>query len=109
MRHNFLAYSDDIAQVMKAVRWLNEQLDKSQVLYYVNAVPSMAVALLSGDALGLLPCATGDATPELVECFKHEKLQHKLWLVASKESYSRPAVRKFMAFAGQYFSQKQNS
>ncbi|GAC18852.1 LysR family transcriptional regulator [Paraglaciecola arctica] len=100
--HNFLAYSDDIAQVMKAVRWLNEKLDKSKVLYYVNAVPSMAAALQSGDALGLLPCATGDATPDLVECFRHEKLKHKLWLVASKESYSRPAVKKFMAFAGQY-------
>jgi len=106
--HKFLAYSDDIAQVMKAVCWLNEKLDKSQVLYNVNAVSSMAAALQSGEALGLLPCVTGDATPDLIACFKHEKLQHKLWLVASEESYSRPAVRKFMAFSGQYFRQKEN-
>ena len=42
--------------------------------------------LQSGDPLGLLPCATGEATPDHVECFRFEKLQHKLWLVASKES-----------------------
>lgn len=103
--HKFLVYTEDIAEVMKAVRWLNDQIDASQVLYQVNAVPSMAAALQSGEALGLLPCVTGDAIPDLVPCFRHEKLQHTLWLVASRESYNRPTVRKFMAFAGQYFKQ----
>lgn len=101
--HKFLVYSEDIAQVMKAVRWLNDQLEPSQILYQANAVSSMAAALQSGEALGLLPCMTGDATPDLVQCFKDEALQHTLWLVASRESYGRPAVRKFMAFGGQYF------
>lgn len=104
--HKFLAYSDDIAQVMKAVSWLNKQLSEHQVSYYVNAVSSMAAALQSGEALGLLPCVTGESTPDLVPCFQHEKLQHKLWLVASQESYSRPEIKKFMAYAGQYFSEK---
>ncbi len=101
--HKFLTFSDDIAKVMKAVRWLNDQLDPSQVLYQINAVSSMAAALQSGDALGLLPCVTGDATPNLFRCFSHEELYHQLWLVASRDSYGRPAVRKFMAFAGGHF------
>lgn len=101
--HKFLMYSNDIANVMKAVRWMNDQLDPSQVLYEVNAVFSMAAALQSGAALGLLPCITGDSTPGLLRCFGHDELQHQLWLVASRDSYSRPAVRKFMAFAGDHF------
>ncbi len=101
--HKFLIYSEDIASVMKSVRWLNDQIDPSQVLYQVNAVSSMVAALQVGDALGLLPCVTGDATPDLVQCFKHEELHHKLWLIASRESYSRPAVKKFMAFASEHF------
>ncbi len=99
----FVIYSHEVARVMKAVDWLNHQLDAEDVLYQVNAVTSMAAALQSGAGLGLLPCVTGDATPDLVPCFRHEELQHTLWLVASKESYTRPAVRKFMAFAGEYF------
>lgn len=101
--HKFLTFSEEIANVMKAVRWLNEQLDSSQTLYQVNAVSSMAAALQSGDALGLLPRVTGDQTPGLIFCFGHEELQHQLWLIASRDSYARPTVRKFMAFAGEHF------
>lgn len=103
--HKFLVYSEEIALVMKAVRWMNAQLNPSQLLYQVNAVSSMAAALQSGEALGLLPCITGDATPELELCFQHPELRHSLWLVASKESYGRQSVRKLMAFAGRYFKQ----
>ena len=99
----FVIYSDDVARVMKAVDWLNKQLHADDVLYQVNAVTSMAAALQSGAGLGLLPCVTGDAIPNLVPCFRHADLQHTLWLIASKESYARPAVRKFMAFAGEQF------
>lgn len=103
--HKFLLFSEDIARVMKAVSWLNDQLDPSQILYEVNAVSSMVAALQSGEAIGMLPCVTGDATSDLVPCFRHEELYHTLWLVASRESYGRPTVRKFMAFAGQYYKQ----
>ncbi|MEX0319044.1 MAG: LysR family transcriptional regulator [Ruegeria sp.] len=101
--HKFLVYSNDVAKVMKAVDWLNLQLKDSQVLYQVNAVASMVAALQTGVGLGLLPCVTGDAHPDLVRCFQHDELHHTLWLVASQESYRRPAVRSFMAFAGQHF------
>ena len=101
--HKFLIFTDDVGRVMKAVYWLNQQLEPQNVLYQVNAVTSMVAALQSGAGLGLLPCVTGDATPDLVPCFRHEELYHTLWLVASKESYGRPAVRKFMAFAGEHF------
>lgn len=103
--HKFLVYSDDVARAMKAVNWLNQQFDPKNILYQVNAVTSMVAALQSGAGLGLLPCVTGDATPDLVPCFRHEELFHTLWLVASKEGYGRPAVRKFMAFAGTHFKQ----
>ena len=88
---------------MKAVDWLNLQLDENQILYQVNAVASMVAALQTGVGLGLLPCVTGDAHADLVRCFKHDELHHTLWLIASPESYRRPAVRRFMAFAGQHF------
>lgn len=101
--HRYLAYSDNVAEVMKAVDWFNEQLDPDDLLYQVNAVASMAAALQSGAGIGLLPCVTGDATPDLVQCFVHEELQHTLWLIASRDSYERPAVRKFMVFAGEYW------
>ena len=103
--HKFLVFSDDVARVMKAVSWLNLQLEENQVLYQINAVTSMVAALQTGVGLGLLPCVTGDAIPDLVPCFRHEELYHTLWLVASKESYGRPAVRRFMAFAGEHFKQ----
>ena len=99
----FVIFSNDVARGMKAVDWLNQQLDTGDILYQVNAVTSMVAALQSVAGLGLLPCVTGDATPDLVRCFHHEELYHTLWLVASKESYVRPAVRKFMAFAGEHF------
>ena len=101
--HKFLVYSEDIASVMKSVRLLNVQLDPSRVLYQVNAVSSMAAAIQSVDAVGLLPCVTGDATPDLVQWFRHEQLYYTLWLIASRESYGRPEVKKFMAFAGTHF------
>ncbi len=107
--HKFLIYSDDVARVMKAVGWLNRQLDPQNVLYQVNAVTSMVAALQSGTGLGLLPCVTGDASLGLVPCFRHEELYHTLWLVASQESYGRPAVRKFMAFAENHFKHTRNA
>lgn len=99
----FVIFSDDVARGMKAVDWLNQQLDPGEILYQVNAVTSMVAALQSCAGLGLLPCVTGDATPDLVRCFQHEELYHTLWLIASIESYMRPAVRKFMAFATEHF------
>ena len=101
--HKFLAYSDEVGQVMRAVNWLNAQMGEDQVLYQVNAVASMIAALQTSQALGLLPCVSADATADLVLCFRHEELYHTLWMVASNESYGRPAVRKFMAFAGEQF------
>lgn len=98
-RHKYLAYSDDVAYGMTAVEWLNVQMGPQNLLYQVNAVASMVAALQSGAGIGLLPCVTGDATPDLVQCFKHDELHHTLWLIASKESYERAAIRKFMAFA----------
>lgn len=104
--HRFLAFSNDVGRAMKAVGWFNSRLREEQVLYQVNAVPSMIAALQTGQAAGLLPCVSGDATVDLVCCFRHEELYHTLWLVASRESYSRPAVRKFMAFAGEQFARR---
>lgn len=101
--HKFLVFSDDVAKEMKAVEWLNQQLDPQYILYQVNAVTSMVAALQTDAGLGLLPCVTGDASAELVPCFRHDELYYTLWLIASKESYSRPTIRNFMAFAEEFF------
>lgn len=102
--HQFFTYTNSVGKVMKAVEWLNSRIDERQVLYQVNAVPSMIAALQTGQAIGLLPCVSGDATTDFVRCFRHEELYHSLWIIASRESYSRPAVRRFMAFAGEQFA-----
>jgi len=58
----------------------------------------MTGSLSAVGALGALPCKVGNETSDLVLCFVEEEMAHPLWIVASKEAYALPRVRKFMKF-----------
>ncbi len=103
--HKFILYNGRLAEAIGAARWLAEQVDEADRALQVNSVTGMVGSLRSGAGLGLLPCVTGDFEPDLVPCFRHEKLHHTLWVVASKEAYSQPPIRSFMKFVGENIPQ----
>ena len=94
-----------MAEAVGAARWLAEQVDEADRALQVNSVTGMVGSLRSGAGLGLLPCVAGDFEPDLVPCFRHEKLHHTLWVVASREAYSQPPIRSFMKFVGENIPQ----
>ncbi|WP_417526282.1 LysR family transcriptional regulator [Marinovum sp.] len=99
--HKFVLYNGRLAEVVGAARWLAEQIDEADRALQVNSVTGMIGSLRSNAGLGLLPCVAGDFEPDLVPCFRHEKLHHTLWVVASKEAYSQPPIRRLMKFVGE--------
>ena len=98
--HRFIVYSGPISDNLGAARWLLAQVGEDRVALRVNSVTGMIGSLRSGAGLGLLPCVTGDYEGDLVPCFRHEKLSHTLWIVASKDAYAQPRVRSFIKFVG---------
>lgn len=103
--HRFILYSGRLAEVIGAAHWLAGQIDEESRAFQVNSVIGMIGSLRSGAGLGLLPCVAGDFEPDLVPCFRHEKLHHTLWVVTSREAYSQPPIRKFMKFVGENIPQ----
>lgn len=103
--HKFILYSGRLGETIGAVRWMAEQIDAADRALQVNSVTGMIGSLRSGAGLGLLPCVAGDFEPDLVPCFRHERLTHTLWVVASKESYTQPSIRRFMKFVGENIPQ----
>ncbi|UOA20470.1 HTH-type transcriptional regulator PgrR (plasmid) [Sulfitobacter indolifex] len=99
--HKFILYNGRLAEVVSAARWLADKIDEANRALQVNSVTGMIGSLRSGAGLGLLPCVAGDFEPDLVPCFRHEKLQHTLWVVTSKEAYALPPIRSFMKFVGE--------
>jgi len=85
------------------LRFLAGYFHGSKVVQIVDSIVTMSASLQSAVAIGVLPCVEGDAAPDLVMCFTSKELQSGLWLVASKESYQEPRVRKFMKFVGENF------
>ena len=85
--------------------YVDQHLDKSKIVSTVDSVVSMAASLRTEEAVGALPCVEGDQSSELLMCFTDNLMQSGLWLVASKEAYQEPRVRKFMKFIGEKFPQ----
>jgi len=101
--HPLLLYPDEMMQNVALLKWLARHCDGDNIFGRVDSVVTMAASLLNEQAVGALPCMQGDPINDLVRCFTHEKLMGKFWLVASKEAYQKPHVRKFMAYAAEFF------
>lgn len=98
-----LSYPQEMIEVVKVFGWFSKVVDPSKIVSTVDSVVTMSLSLRSVNAVGLLPCVEGDSLPGLEMCFTHEELQSGLWLVASKEAYQEPRVRKFMKYFGENF------
>ena len=94
--HNVVHYADRVARRIHPIRWIGERIDPDRIRLRVGSVPGMVTALKAEEAVGVLPKVVGDATPELVPCFRHDELRHNCWVVAGPEAYKRPLVRACM-------------
>ncbi len=101
--HPVLSYPAAMVKGVKLLNWLDQHVDRSKIVSTVDSVVAMSASLRTEEAVGVLPCVEGDPLPDLVMCFTTEDLTSGLWLVASKEAYQEPGVRKFMKFLGEYF------
>lgn len=103
IHHTVLSYPAAMVEGVKLMKWLDQHVDRSKIVSTVDSVIAMSASLRTEEAVGVLPCVEGDPLPELVMCFSTEDLTSGLWLVASKEAYQEPRVRKFMKFLGEHF------
>ncbi|MGG7643289.1 LysR family transcriptional regulator [Rhodovulum sp. YNF3179] len=104
--HRVIHYSARMSRTIAPIRRLSDALDPAQVVLRVSSVPGMVASLKGGQAVGLLPCSVGDATPDLVPCFRHPEFGHNCWLVASREAYARQLVRACMKQIADEFPRK---
>ena len=103
IHHPFLSYPEAMIESVKLLKWLDQHLNRSKIVNIIDSVTSMSASLRTEEAIGVLPCVEGDPLPDLVMCFTTDDLTSGLWLVASREAYQEPRVRKFMKFLGDYF------
>ncbi|WP_322866684.1 LysR family transcriptional regulator [Aquicoccus sp. G2-2] len=103
IQHPVLSYPDAMVQGVKLMKWLDQHVDRSKIVSTVDSVITMSASLRTEEAVGVLPCVEGDPLPDLVMCFTTDDLTSGLWLVASREAYQEPRVRKFMKFFGEHF------
>ena len=96
--HDFLFYDRPMVERVQGLRWLDGRIAPERIVQRVNSVSGMTGSLSAVAALGALPCKVGNDTTDLVLCFVEEAMAHPLWIVASKEAYGLPRVRKFMKF-----------
>jgi DNA-binding transcriptional LysR family regulator len=99
--HDFLLYDESMSNRVQGLFWLGQNIEQTRVVQRVNSVSGMVGSLSASDALGALPCAIGNGTPDLVCCFVEQRMSHPLWIVASRESYAQPRVRAFMKFVAE--------
>ena len=101
--HPVLSYPEAMVKGVKPLNWLDQHVDRSKIVSTVDSVVTMSASLRTEAAVGVLPCVEGDPLADLVMCFTTDDLTSGLWLVASREAYQEPRVRKFMKFLGEYF------
>ncbi len=101
--HAVLNYPRAMIQGVKLLTWLEQFVDRTKIVSTADSIDTMSASLRTEMAVGVLPCVEGDLRPDLVMCFTTEELTSGLWLVASKEAYQEPRVRKFMTFLGANF------
>jgi DNA-binding transcriptional LysR family regulator len=103
INHPVLSYPKQMVENVNVMRWLHQFVDPARIVSEVDSVVTMSSSLRNEDAVGLLPCVEGDPLADLVRCFTHDELRSGLWMVASKEAYQEPRVRKFMKFFADNF------
>ncbi|MFV2003382.1 MAG: LysR family transcriptional regulator [Paracoccaceae bacterium] len=101
--HCYLNYPPGLTESVAHLKWFEQYYDPERVVSTVDSIVTMSMSLRSEDAVGVLPCVEGDSVADLVKCFTHEKLSSGIWLVASKEAYQQPRVRKFMKYVAENF------
>jgi DNA-binding transcriptional LysR family regulator len=101
--HAVLSYPRAMVEGVTLLKWLDQHVDSARIVSTVDSIVTMSASLRTENAVGVLPCVEGNPLPDLVMCFTQEELTSGLWLVASKEAYQEPRVRKFMKFVSEHF------
>lgn len=100
--HPVAFYSDRMVANVALFRRFRALIDPCAITQTFNSTTSLSQAIESGEAIGLIPRVTGQARPELVECFSQSDFRSPVWLVASHDSYQAPLIRDFMKFISRF-------
>lgn len=104
--HAVLTYPRDLIDSVSLLTWLDPYINQDKVISTNGSIVTMGFSIRSEMAVGTLPCVEADSVADLVRCFTHKKMTSPIWLVASKDSYQEPRIRKFMKFVVEYFKNK---
>ena len=100
--HPVAFYSDRMVSNVALFRRFKTLIDPCAITQTFNSTTTLSQAVEAGEAIGLIPRVTGQARPELVECFSQPDFRSPVWLVASRDSYQVPLIRGFMKFIGNF-------
>jgi DNA-binding transcriptional LysR family regulator len=85
-------------------RWLGSLPGGNVTPIHCSNFRALRSALVSGAAIGALPCTVGDGDPELVRCFPPpEEFDVEIFLVARRAVLRRPPARDLFDSIAAYF------
>ena len=86
----------DPGVISRFSKWLETQIEPSQIVMKCTDFNSMLAALRAGLGLGTMGSGIGDLDPSLIRCFAPPPgMAVTTWLVASPQAHKRPEVRAF--------------
>lgn len=97
-RHRWVSLGDQLA-MMRAVRYVNQNVAPERVAYKVNTVLGLAEAIEAGIGIGFLPCFIADTRPALTRLAPPDPdLAADLWLLTHPDLRHAPRVRLFLDY-----------
>lgn len=97
-RHKAIAMDGPIEHIAP-FEWLLKNVARPSIVARTNDLTNLLAAVRSGLGLSALPCATGEADPELIRCIGPDPaINSCLWLVTAAHVEDEPTIRAFSSF-----------
>lgn len=97
-RHRAIAMDGPIEHIAP-FEWLLKNVARPSIVARTNDLPNLLAAVRAGLGLSALPCATGEADPELIRCMgPNEAINSCLWLATAAHMKDEPTIRAFSSF-----------
>lgn len=101
--HRFISYIDEMV-VINAVRWLDDVVDKPNVVFHTNSIIAQCSAAVDGLGIVMLPTFCGSDAPGLVRVLPREaRVQREVWVSVRVEQSRLKRIRTVMQFLAQAF------